>query len=179
MSTSRTKRSNRIGAVGIVAGLALAAARPVLAQPQPRTPVAPEMIALHPVTAPTFPAGPMGVNFGPGLHAAAGRRVDSSAYDRYIGRWSRLFVPVVLAAAEVAAAHRILDVATGPGEAASMALPEVGPAGLVVGADISSPMLDAAHARFAGRRFRAVSPGLLSDEYLGQDRMGRHPAFVF
>src|SRR6185436_16935672 len=75
----------------------------------------------------------MAVNFGPGLHAAIGRRVDHSAYDRYLGRWSRLFVPAVLAAADVTAGHRILDVATGPGEAASMALPEVGPAGLVVG----------------------------------------------
>lgn len=98
----------------------------------------------------------MGVNFGPGLHTAVGRRVDRSAYDRYIGRWSRLFVPAVLAAAEVAAAHRLLDVATGPGEAASMALSQVGPSGLVVGADISVAMLDAATTRFAGRRFRPV-----------------------
>ncbi len=100
--------------------------------------------------------GLMGVNFGPGLHAAVGRRVDRSAYDRYIGRWSRLFVPTVLAAAEVAAAHRILDVATGPGEAAAMALSQVGPSGLVVGADISLAMLDAANTRFAGQRFWPV-----------------------
>ena len=99
----------------------------------------------------------MGVNFGPGLHAAVGQRVDRSAYDRYIGRWSCLFVPAVLAAADVAAGQRILDVATGPGEAASMALSEVGPAGLVVGADISLAMLDAANTRFAGRRFRSVA----------------------
>jgi SAM-dependent methyltransferase len=96
------------------------------------------------------------VHFGPGLHAAVGRRVDRSAYDRYLGRWSRLFVPAVLAAAEIAAAHRILDVATGPGEAAAMALAQIGPAGLVVGADISVAMLDAAHTRLADRRFRPV-----------------------
>src|SRR5215468_7844979 len=99
---------------------------------------------------------PMGVNFGPGFHAAVGRHVDRSAYDRYVGAWSRLFVPVVLAAAEVATADRILDVATGPGEAAAMALAQVGPAGLVVGADISLAMLAAAHTRFAGSRFRPV-----------------------
>jgi ubiquinone/menaquinone biosynthesis C-methylase UbiE len=99
----------------------------------------------------------MGVNFGPGLHAAIGRRVYRSAYDRYIGRWSRLFVPAVLAAAEVTASHRILDLATGPGEAASMALDRVGPSGLVVGADISVAMLDAANTRFADRRFQAVA----------------------
>lgn len=96
------------------------------------------------------------VNFGPGLHAAVGGRVDRSAYDRYVGDWSRLFVPAVLAAAEVAAAHRILDVATGPGEAAAMALSQVGPSGLVVGADISLAMLDVANTRFAGSRFRPV-----------------------
>lgn len=99
----------------------------------------------------------MGVNFGPGLHAAMGRRVDRSAYDRYIGRWSRLFVPAVLDAAEVATSQRLLDVATGPGEAASMALDRVGPSGLVVGADISVAMLDAANRRFADRRFRPVA----------------------
>ncbi|HSF33088.1 MAG TPA: hypothetical protein VLK82_21790 [Candidatus Tectomicrobia bacterium] len=38
---------------------------------------------------------PIRVNFGAGLHAAAGRPVDVSAYARSIGRWSRLFVPAV------------------------------------------------------------------------------------
>jgi hypothetical protein len=45
----------------------------------------------------------MSVNFGPGFHVAGGQRVDRTAYDRYLGSWSRLFVPAVLAAAEVAA----------------------------------------------------------------------------
>src|SRR4029453_9085695 len=44
---------------------------------------------------------PIRVHFGPGFHAAVGRHVDRSAYDRYVGDWSRLFVPAVLAAAEV------------------------------------------------------------------------------
>jgi len=99
---------------------------------------------------------PIRVHFGPGFHAAVGRPIDRSAYDRYVGDWSRLFVPTVLAAAEVAAADRILDVATGPGEAAALALSQVGPAGLVVGADISLAMLDAAKSRLAGARFRPV-----------------------
>src|SRR5262252_2365234 len=99
---------------------------------------------------------PMRVNFGPGFHAEVGQHVDRSAYDRYTGDWSRLFVPAVLAAAEVAPADRILDVATGPGEAASLALTHVGPSGLVVGADISLGMLDAAHTRFAAVRFQPV-----------------------
>jgi ubiquinone/menaquinone biosynthesis C-methylase UbiE len=99
----------------------------------------------------------MSVNFGPGLHAAIGRAVDHSAYDRFIGRWGRLFVPAVLAAAEVATSHRILDVATGTGDAASMALSQVESSGLVVGSDISVAMLEAATARLADRRFWAVA----------------------
>ena len=97
MTTSRTKRSNGLGAVGIVAGLVLAAARPVLAQPQPRTPVAP-VIAPHPVTAPTFPAGPVGVNFGPGaaedradeLYDQGREAIEDGRYDRAVDRFNRL-----------------------------------------------------------------------------------------
>ena len=77
----------------------------------------------------------MAVNFGPGLHSPVGQRVGRSAYDRDLGRWSRLFVPATLAAAEVGRSHRTLDVATGPGEAAWMALALVGPLGLMVGAE--------------------------------------------
>jgi hypothetical protein len=40
-------------------------------------------------------------SFGPGFHVAPGRAVDMSAYDRWVGPWSRLFVPTVLRAAEV------------------------------------------------------------------------------
>lgn len=87
---------------------------------------------------------------------AAGQRVDTSAYDRYIGRWSRLFVPTVLAAAQVAPGYRMLDVSTGTGEAALMALPMVGASGLVIGADISSPMLEAARARLNDSTFCPV-----------------------
>ena len=100
---------------------------------------------------------PIRVNFGAGLHAAAGHRVDDSAYYQYIGRWSRLFVPAVLAAAEVGGGYRVLDVATGPGEAAAIALSRVGPTGLVVGVDISPAMLDTARTRFGGQRFRAAA----------------------
>src|SRR5262247_1408488 len=100
---------------------------------------------------------PMSVNFGPGFHATSGQRVDRSAYERYLGRWSRLFVPSVLMAAEIAISHRVLDVATGTGEAAAMALSRVGRSGLVVGADISVAMLEAAHSSLADLRFRPVA----------------------
>jgi ubiquinone/menaquinone biosynthesis C-methylase UbiE len=86
-------------------------------------------------------------NFGPGLHVAPGRAVDTAAYDRYIGRWSRLFAPAVLAAAEVKPGCRVLDVCTGTGEAALIMLPIVGASGVVIGADISPAMLDGERER--------------------------------
>jgi ubiquinone/menaquinone biosynthesis C-methylase UbiE len=84
-----------------------------------------------------------------GLHAAAGQTVSVDAYDRYIGRWSRLFVPSLLAAAEVSPGCRVLDVAMGTGEAALMVIPAVGHSGLVIGTDISTAMLEAARARLS------------------------------
>lgn len=100
---------------------------------------------------------PRRVNFGSGLHTAAGRPVDDSAYYQYIGRWSRLFVPAVLTAAEVASGDRVLDIATGPGEAALAALAVVTSAGHVIGADISPAMLTAARARLGDEAFRPVA----------------------
>jgi ubiquinone/menaquinone biosynthesis C-methylase UbiE len=99
----------------------------------------------------------MSANFGSGLHVATGRSVDISDYDRYIGRWSRLFVPAVLAAANIAPGDRILDVSTGTGEAALMALPMVGASGLVIGADISPAMLEGARARLDDQIFWPVA----------------------
>jgi ubiquinone/menaquinone biosynthesis C-methylase UbiE len=89
----------------------------------------------------------MSATFGRGLHAAPGRAVSIAAYDRYLGRWSRLTVPDLLAAADIAQGYRVLDVATGTGEAAAMAIPIVGDTGFVVGADISLEMVKSAHVR--------------------------------
>ena len=100
---------------------------------------------------------PVRVHWGPGLHAAVGRPIDDSAYYQYIGRWSRLFVPAVLAAAEVTSGGRVLDVATGPDEAALVALSVVRRSGRVVGADLSLAMLEAAHARLSSGSFQPVA----------------------
>jgi ubiquinone/menaquinone biosynthesis C-methylase UbiE len=100
---------------------------------------------------------PIRVHFGAGLHAAAGRPVDASAYEQYLGRWSRLFVPAVLAVAEVASGDCVLDVATGPGKAALLALAKVTPAGRVIGADISPAMLTAARTRLGEGAFQPVA----------------------
>jgi ubiquinone/menaquinone biosynthesis C-methylase UbiE len=99
----------------------------------------------------------MTTSFGSGLHAAPGRPVDTSAYEQYLGRWSRLFVPAVLAAAEIADGHLVLDVAAGPGEAALLALSLVKGSGLVIGTDISLAMLGAARTRLGSRSFRPVA----------------------
>jgi ubiquinone/menaquinone biosynthesis C-methylase UbiE len=99
----------------------------------------------------------MSTTFGAGFHATSGKAVDASAYDQWTGRWSRLFIPAVLAAAAVAPKSRILDVSTGTGAAARMALSLVGPEGIVVGADISPEMLASARTGLSGAPFLPVA----------------------
>jgi len=99
--------------------------------------------------------------------------VDLAAYFNYLGRWSALFVPALVAAAKIVPDDRVLDVAAGPGEAMLFASSAAGPGGRVAGCDLSLPMLAAARARmpaaagrlvvadgqalpFAARRFDAV-----------------------
>jgi ubiquinone/menaquinone biosynthesis C-methylase UbiE len=96
-------------------------------------------------------------NFAPGLHIAPGQAANVLAYDRWVGRWSRLFVPTVISAAEVAPGRRVLDVSTGTGEAAAMALPAVGPSGVVIGADIAPAMLVGARDRLRDALFCPVA----------------------
>jgi ubiquinone/menaquinone biosynthesis C-methylase UbiE len=96
--------------------------------------------------------------WGPGFHASAGA-LDSDAYDRYVGRWSRLFVPAVVAAAQITRTDRVLDVATGPGEAAVGVLTVVDETGRVFGADVSMPMLEAARARLGSRLCAVATDG--------------------
>jgi len=93
----------------------------------------------------------------PGLHARAGRDVDASAYEGFVGRWSRLFVPSVLAAAGVQSGSKVLDISTGTGEAALAALPVIGPSGTLVGADISPEMVRSAVQRVSNTRFLPIA----------------------
>ena len=99
----------------------------------------------------------MSTEYAPGLHVVSGRAVDASAYDRWVGRWSRLFVPSLLAAARVSPGCAVLDVATGTGEAAVMALSAVGVSGIVVGTDIAPEMLQAARGRLNAPSFLTVA----------------------
>jgi ubiquinone/menaquinone biosynthesis C-methylase UbiE len=112
----------------------------------------------------------MSTDYAPGFHVAAGQAVDPSAYDRWTGRWSRLFIPSLLRAAHVSPGSRVLDVSTGTGEAALMTLPLVGPSGLVIGADIAPQMLDAARVRLNAPSFLPVAAD-------GQALPFRHGAF--
>ncbi len=99
----------------------------------------------------------MRTDFGAGFHVAPGRAVDASAYERWTGRWSRPFLPAVLAAAKVGPGQRVLDVSTGTGEAALAALPIIGTSGLVIGADIAPAMLEAASGRLNQSAFLPVA----------------------
>src|SRR6266705_3060864 len=99
----------------------------------------------------------MSTSFGRGFHAPAGKPVDSLAYERWTGRWSRMFVPMVIAAAQIARGDRVLDVSTGTGEAAIVALDAVGASGLVIGADIAPAMLTSARERLSDAAFQPVA----------------------
>ena len=79
------------------------------------------------------------------------------AYDDFMGRWTRAFMPALLRAAGVARGQRVLDVATGTGESALMLADAVGAAGSVLGIDISLPMLARAAGKAMGRRIRFVA----------------------
>jgi ubiquinone/menaquinone biosynthesis C-methylase UbiE len=74
------------------------------------------------------------------------RSFDSgaSAWERFAGRSSVLYVPALLAAAQVSAGQRVLDVATGAGPSAVEVATLTGPWGFVLGTDISLPMLERA-----------------------------------
>jgi ubiquinone/menaquinone biosynthesis C-methylase UbiE len=99
----------------------------------------------------------MSSSLGRGFHAPAGKPVDSLAYERWTGRWSRLFVPMVIEAAQVAPGDQVLDVSTGTGEAALVALQAVGASGSVIGVDISPEMLTSARERLTDPSFWPVA----------------------
>jgi ubiquinone/menaquinone biosynthesis C-methylase UbiE len=93
----------------------------------------------------------------PGLHARTGIEIDSLAYDRYTGHWSRLFVPDTIAAASVRQGDKVLDMSTGTGEAAIGLLPLIGGHGTLIGADISTEMARAAQQRVGDERFLPIT----------------------
>jgi len=99
----------------------------------------------------------METKLAPGFHVRPGRAVDTLAYDRFIGRWSRLFVPLVLGAADVQPGDQVLDVETGTGEAAVAIMPVIGASGRLIGAHIAPAMLESARGRLKERTFLPVA----------------------
>jgi ubiquinone/menaquinone biosynthesis C-methylase UbiE len=73
----------------------------------------------------------------------------ATGYDEFFGQVTRLYIPALLAAANLRAGQSVLDVATGTGVAAEAALAVVGPSGSVIGGDVSPNMLDIARKRLA------------------------------
>jgi ubiquinone/menaquinone biosynthesis C-methylase UbiE len=68
----------------------------------------------------------------------------AAGYDELFARVTCAFIPSLLEAAQIAAGHRVLDVATGTGAAAQAVAGLVGLSGHVIAGDISSTMLDVA-----------------------------------
>jgi ubiquinone/menaquinone biosynthesis C-methylase UbiE len=95
----------------------------------------------------------------------------ASAYDRAFAHVSTHFLPLLLRAARLEPAQRVLDAATGTGIAAEAALAVVGSGGHVTAADISPAMVDRARQRLAGSPNASV---VVSD---GQSLSFDHGAF--
>jgi ubiquinone/menaquinone biosynthesis C-methylase UbiE len=81
----------------------------------------------------------------------------ASAWDHFSLRASALHVPSLLNAARITAGQRVLDVATGAGPSAVEAAALIGSSGLLVGTDISLPMLDRAKRNVHGLPVRLVA----------------------
>lgn len=79
-----------------------------------------------------------------------------SAWERTSVRTSALYVPALLAAAQVTTGQRVLDVATGAGLSAVEAAARIGPSGVVLATDISLPMLERAKRNTGGLPVRLV-----------------------
>lgn len=75
--------------------------------------------------------------------------VAAEAYDRFMGRYSRLLAPQLADLAGLAAGHRVLDVGSGPGALTAELVSRLGAAS-VSAVDPSEPFVEAARARHPG-----------------------------
>lgn len=82
--------------------------------------------------------------------------VAADAYDRFMGRYSRLLAPRFADAAGIARGHRVLDVGCGPGALTAELVALVG-AGAVAAVDPSASFVAAARERYPGVDVREAS----------------------
>lgn len=86
--------------------------------------------------------------------AEAWNGYEGSHWARNQHRWDAVndgFNEPLLDAAALAPGHRVLDIGCGAGRTARLAARRVGPAGRVLGLDLSGPMLERARELAAGR----------------------------
>jgi SAM-dependent methyltransferase len=82
--------------------------------------------------------------------------VAADAYDRFMGRYSRLLAPPLADLAGVQAGQQVLDVGCGPGALTSELVARLGP-GAVTAVDPSEPFVAAVHVRHPGVDVRQAS----------------------
>ncbi|MEO6578054.1 MAG: class I SAM-dependent methyltransferase, partial [Candidatus Limnocylindria bacterium] len=82
--------------------------------------------------------------------------VAADAYDRFMGRYSRLLSPQLADLAGISAGQRALDVGCGPGALIAELVDRLGD-GQVVAVDPSAPFVQAASARHPGVDVRKAS----------------------
>ena len=82
--------------------------------------------------------------------------VAAEAYDRFMGRYSRLLSPLMADLAEIGPGQRVLDVGCGPGALVAELVRRVD-AESVTAVDPSPPFVAAARTRFPGVRIEEAS----------------------
>ena len=80
---------------------------------------------------------------------------ESSAYERFMGRWSRQLAPLFVALAGIRDGHSVLDVGSGTGALALAAL-DAGPSAQIVGVDPSAAYVAYARTRVSNGRVRLL-----------------------
>jgi ubiquinone/menaquinone biosynthesis C-methylase UbiE len=84
------------------------------------------------------------------------QRQAAAEYDRAFAHVAKFFMPFVLRAARIDKGMRVLDIATGTGLSAEVALAAVGPTGHVTAADVSPAMVEKARERLGEARNASV-----------------------
>src|SRR4051812_13773614 len=75
------------------------------------------------------------------------RATAAAGYDQSVGLMTLRYIPPLLHAASIAPGQRVLDIATGTGNAAEAAATAIGPSGSIIATDISPAMVDKARER--------------------------------